>query len=136
MRIVLDANVLASGVFWAGYPFRVLELWANDAVQVLASQAILQEYARTLRELGRHEEQSRLADAWVSFVFHHAALIDVRSPVRACRDPDDDKYLACAVDGGADYLVSGDKDLLSLESFRGIPIVKPRPFVEAVLSGM
>lgn len=93
MRIVLDTNVLASGVFWAGYPFRVLELWANDAVQVLASQAILLEYSRTLQELGRHEAKSPLADDWISFVFNHATLIDVQSSVQTCRDPDDDKYL-------------------------------------------
>ena len=41
MRIVLDANVLASGVFWAGNPFRVLDLWARDRIQVIASEPIL-----------------------------------------------------------------------------------------------
>ena len=130
MRIVLDANVLASGVFWAGYPFRVLELWARDQVQVLASEPILREYADVLRELGRAEGKEHLAESWTSFIFHHAALFDVRSRVGTCRDPDDDKYLECAVDGGADFIVSGDGDLLSLKSFRGIPIVKPRRFVE------
>ena len=130
MRIALDANVLASGVFWAGYPFRVLELWARDRIEVLVSEPILQEYADLLQELGRKEGKEHLGDSWVSFVFHHAILIDVRSHVTASRDPDDNKYLECAVDGSADYVVSGDGDLLSLGSFEGIPIVKPRRFVE------
>jgi len=132
MRIVLDANVLASGVFWAGYPFRVLELWAHERIRVLVSKAILQEYAGLLRELGRKEDKEKLADLWVSFVFHHAVLIDVRNRVDVCRDPDDNKYLECALDGGASFVVSGDGDLLSLGSFSGIPIVKPRRFVESV----
>jgi putative PIN family toxin of toxin-antitoxin system len=132
MRIVLDANVLASGVFWAGYPFRVLELWAHDRIQVLVSEAILHEYADLLHELGRKEGKEHLGDSWVSFVFHHATLIDVRSHIAASRDPDDNKYLECAVDGSADFVVSGDGDLLSLELFDGIPIVKPRRFVEIV----
>ena len=132
MRIVLDANVLASGIFWAGYPFRVLDLWAHDRIVVLASELILREYADLLRDLGREEDKEHLADSWVSFIFHHAVLIDVRSRVDACRDPDDNKYLECAIDGGADFVVSGDGDLLSLGSFGGIPIVKPRRFVEII----
>lgn len=64
--------------------------------------------------------------------YKHAILVDVRSHVAASRDPDDNKYLECAVDGRADFVVSGDGDLLSLESFDGIPIVKPRRFVEIV----
>ena len=132
MRIVLDANVLASGIFWAGYPFRVLDLWSHDRILVLASESILREYADLLRDLGREEDKEHLADSWVSFVFHHAVLIDVRSRVDASRDPDDNKYLECAIDGGADFVVSGDGDLLSLESFGGIPIVKPRRFVEII----
>ena len=130
MRIVLDANVLASGVFWAGHPFHVLNLWAHDGVQVLASEPILQEYAEVLRELGMDQEKTHLAETWVAFVFQHASLIDVRTQVDACRDPDDNKYLACAVDGGAAFIVSGDRDLLTLKAFRGIPIMNPRRFME------
>ena len=56
-------------------------------------------------------------------------VIDVHSPVRCCRDPHDDKYLACAADGDADYIVSGDRDLLDLKRFIGIPIVTARQFL-------
>ena len=132
MRIVLDANVLASGVFWAGHPFRVLSLWAHDQAQVLASEPILQEYAEVLRDLGSDRGEERLAASWVTFIFQHASLIDVRTRVDICRDPDDNKYLACAIDGGADFIVSGDNDLLTLNAFRGIPIVSPRRFVETI----
>lgn len=52
----------------------------------------------------------------------------------ASRDPKDDKFLACAVEGGADYIVSGDGDLLTLENFRGVAIVRPADFVRLVES--
>jgi putative PIN family toxin of toxin-antitoxin system len=132
MRVVLDANVLVSGAFWSGPPFRVLSLWAADQVQVLASEPILQEYAAALRDLGLDRGELHLSHAWIAFIFQHASLIDVRTAVDACRDPDDDKYLACAVDGGADFIVSGDGDLLAMKAFRGIPIVSPRRFLEIV----
>ena len=133
MRIVLDANVLISGVFWSGYPFRVLDLWANDKLTVLVSEAILREYADTLGELGTRQGAVHLADTWVKFVFNHSTLVDVETPVDVCRDPDDNKYLACAIDGAAETIVSGDKDLLDLGKFRDIPIVNPRRFVDAFL---
>ena len=53
----------------------------------------------------------------------------VTTSVEACRDPRDDKFLALAVDGRADYLVSSDRDLLDMEGFDGIPIVTPRDFL-------
>jgi putative PIN family toxin of toxin-antitoxin system len=78
------------------------------------------------------EGKQHLAQGWINFVFQHAVLIDVKSRVHASRDPDDDKYLACAIDGGAECIVSGDDDLLSLGSHVGIPILKPRQLIERV----
>lgn len=130
MRIVVDANVLVSGAFWSGLPSRVLSLWAHDRVDVLVSESILAEYERVLEEIGRKAKSPELALQWVQFVGQHGTLIDVRSPVCYCRDPNDDKYLACAADGDADYIVSGDRDLLDLKQFIGIPIVTPRRFLE------
>lgn len=130
MRIVIDANVLVSGAFWGGLPFRVISLWAQDRVAVLVSEPILAEYARVLEEIGRKVKRPELARQWSEFAGHYATLIDVHSPVRHCRDPQDDKYLACAADGDADFIVSGDRDLLDLKQFIGIPIITPRQFLE------
>jgi putative PIN family toxin of toxin-antitoxin system len=132
MRIVLDANVLVSGVFWAGPPGRVLSLWANDRVQVLASTEILQEYSEILARLATGRATERLSEVWDRFIFQYAVLIDVCTRVHVCRDPDDNKYLACAVDGSAEYLVSGDKDLLELKAYQGIPIVRPSRFLSVI----
>ena len=134
MRIVVDANVLASGIFWGGYPGRVLDLWAHDRVAILASPAILCEYSRVLTDLGSREGQTTTAGHWLTFIGQHSTLVDPRTVIRMCRDPDDDKYLACAVDGGAECIVSGDRDLLELKSVLGVPIVTPRRFIENTAS--
>jgi len=81
MRIVLDANVLISGVFWGGYPHRVLELWAHDKVDVVVSREILTEYDRVLTQLARKGGQPHLAQQWLMFVGQHATLAEVRTPV-------------------------------------------------------
>jgi len=58
-----------------------------------------------------------------------AAMIDIEQVVRRCRDPDDDKFLEVAVNGGAEILVTGDADLLKLDPFEGIPIVTPAGYL-------
>jgi len=130
MRIVIDANVLVSGIFWGGYPHRVLELWAHDRVEVVVSQGILAEYERVICQLGHKEKLSHLAQQWLMFIGQYGVVATVRTPVKICRDPEDDKYLSCAVDGDADVIVSGDRDLLVLKDFIGIPILTPRQFID------
>jgi predicted nucleic acid-binding protein len=65
----------------------------------------------------------------VLHVLAGAELVTITEQIVACRDPDDDKFLELAVNGRAELIVSGDNDLLSMESFRGIPIISPAGFV-------
>jgi uncharacterized protein len=58
-----------------------------------------------------------------------AELVDVTEEVTECRDPKDDKFLALGVSGRATHIVSGDADLLTMNPFRGIPIVTPHDFL-------
>jgi len=58
--------------------------------------------------------------------------VELRGTLRVCRDPDDDKLLEIAVVGRADYLVTGDQDLLILDPFQGIPILTPAEFLAAL----
>ena len=81
----------------AGYPSRVLDLWAHDRFELVASPDILSEYGRVLTDLGSRESQRNLASRWLQLLGQHASAVDVQSLVRVCRDPHDDKYLACAI---------------------------------------
>jgi len=58
-----------------------------------------------------------------------AILVEIQAPIRACRDPKDDKFLELAVDGRADAIVTGDGDLLDLHPFRGIAILMPADYL-------
>ncbi|MBI2885343.1 MAG: putative toxin-antitoxin system toxin component, PIN family [Candidatus Omnitrophica bacterium] len=130
MKVVLDTNVLVSGVFWAGSAGRILELWAKDKFEVVVSPEILREYTRLLAEFER-ADVSGLADAWTVFIAQHATVINLTGhPPRLCRDPDDDKFLHCALSAGARYVVSGDKDLLSLGRIGDSAILTPTAFLQ------
>ena len=71
-----------------------------------------------------------LAETWRGFIVRHSILIHPEGAFRLCRDPDDDKFLHCAVSAGARVLVSGDKDLLVLEKVSEMDILSPKVFLK------
>lgn len=132
MKIVLDTNVLVSGIFWNGPSRAVLDLWAKERIEVVVSPLILEEYERLLAEMERKKSQD-LTETWRGFIVRHSVLIHPEGAFRLCRDPNDDKFLHCAVSAGARVLVSGDKDLLVLKKVSETNILSPREFLQMFL---
>jgi uncharacterized protein len=133
MKIVLDTNVLLSGLISSlTPPAQVLLAIEGRDVQILLSGEIFAEYVRVVQRPSTRR-YIRLSDEAIHTVLENlhgvARLIDSPEPVYASADPDDDKFLACAVAGNADCIVSGDTQLLDLGSFRDIPILTPAAFL-------
>lgn len=127
MKIVLDTNVLISGIFWKGLPYKILDMWAHDHVHVFASRKILEEYSEVLNRI----DQSRtLAKKWQLFIVENITLVEVKEAIQLSRDPHDDKFINCALAANASYIVSGDKDLLVLKKVSKIKIVTPAEFLK------
>lgn len=129
-RLVLDTNVVLSGLLFPGStPNRaLLKAQSNE---VLASDVTLLELievisrARFDRYIDLDIRQRLVAE------FAYACeTIEIVAPIRACRDPRDDKFLDVAVHGRADLIVTGDADLLVLHPFRGIAILTPAQYLE------
>ncbi len=130
MRVVLDTNVLVSGVFFGGVPGRILEGWKDKKLTLLVSPAILDEYYRVGRSLAGRYGGIDL-DPFLALLAMHAEVVDASEIIAGvCADPDDDKFMTCAVAGGARIVVSGDKHLRDVSGWRGIQVVTPRGFVE------
>lgn len=129
-RVVIDTNVFISGVLsTTSAPARCVEAVVSSG-QLVATEATLKElferllspkFDPYLTRARREELLSRL----VSVV----EIIEVVQQVRACRDPHDDKLLEAAVNGRADVIITGDKDLLELHPFRGVAIVSPAEYL-------
>ncbi len=137
MKIVVDTNVLVSALISPNGVSAQLLLHAG-VFQLLTSEAILAELARVLhydRIQRGYKLNEVLIQAYLDTIRADSRVIEVVDPVQGVSvDPDDDKFLACAVAGQADCIVSGDPHLTGLVSYRGIPIVKPRRFLDS-LSG-
>ena len=124
MRIVLDTNVLVSGVFWKGLPFSILEQWISDSFTLLLSEEIFIEYQNVLFRISRGKKDD-LVNKWLLLIAESAQFVRVKKRFKLSRDPDDDKFIECAVSGNAQYIVSGDSDLLDLKSVLNVAIVSP-----------
>ncbi|MBX3361468.1 MAG: putative toxin-antitoxin system toxin component, PIN family [Phycisphaeraceae bacterium] len=128
MRAVIDTNVLMSGIFFGGVPGRVLAAWSNGRFELVATPLILGEYRRVSHELRARFSGIDIADI-LDLITLRAVLID-DSPIAdgMCRDPDDDKFLSCALSCGA-VIVSGDKDLFAADGSLGVRVVTAREFL-------
>jgi putative PIN family toxin of toxin-antitoxin system len=134
-RAVLDANVYVSAAIRPeGPPGQLLEaLVRESAFELVMSPAIIDEVTETLKDpkVGRHIRAQIDAPTWFETI---AALADVvlgeHDVSGVSRDPDDDKYLAAAVEGRATIVVTGDSDLLDVREHGGVRIVTPRQFLD------
>jgi hypothetical protein len=139
VRAVLDTNVLISGlVSEEGAPRRILDAWLEDRFTLVLSLYLIEEmvhvlsYPRIVKRLRLDEEE--LAPI-LAALLSRAEVVPGRLRLPGVtRDPKDDPVVACAREGRADYIVSGDQDLLVLGEYEGIRIVTPRQFVE-ILTG-
>lgn len=128
MRVVLDTNVLLAAFLTHGVCAGLYEECLLQA-DLVTSEHILRELADRLVVKGRFPKAD--AQAVIRAVRKDAELT-MPAPLaeRVARDPDDDWVLATAVAGKADVIVTGDRDLLALKRYEGIPIVTPRRFLE------
>jgi putative PIN family toxin of toxin-antitoxin system len=136
MHIVIDTNVWVSGLLWRGLPGDLLHLAETGQVEVCMAPSMLIELAEVLsherlqprlRELGL-----RIAEI-ISYVAGLVTILDVPEgdPIVAA-DPDDDVFVHCAVVAGAACIVFGDRHLVDLREYAGIPILTVRQFFSEV----
>ena len=132
-RVVFDTNVLISAALSGqGKPRRSLDHVLTAGLPLL-SQATFGEVAEVIERphLQRYLSEARKG-AFLDRLTSAALWVEPVERIAASRDADDDKFLEAAVSGGADYLVSGDEDLLVLDPFRGIPVLTPAAFLAEV----
>jgi len=133
MKVVLDANVIIAAFVARGLCESIMEVCLTEH-EIVLSDHLLDEIVRNLRL--KIKLPANIVDNIGELLREHAnMLIPVPLSSDICRDPDDIKILGLAVASNSDYIVTGDKDLLVLKSFQGIPILNPRSFSDILHSG-
>ncbi len=134
-RFVFDTNVLVSALLTPKGHSRQAFTKADRNGFILQSSETIAEveqviYRERFDKYVTNAERTR----FLSHLLEKSTVIPITEPITVCRDPDDDKFLELAVSGNADYLVSGDDDLLALHPFREIPILRPAEFLALELT--
>lgn len=133
MRCVFDTNVLVSALLLPdSKPRQALNL-AFKRGNVLVGFAVLAEIFEVLnRKHFRRYIDEDDARSFLAALTRETEYVEVEEHISACRDPKDDKFLELAVSGRAEYIVSGDADLLALSPFRGVLIIPPHAFLRLI----
>ena len=135
MKVVADTNTLISGFLWNGAPAQLLDAGLDSRFTIFSSKALLDEFEATLsapKFLSRLNAKGLTASGLVTKFRNtcHEVTPSILDLPSNLRDADDLEVLACAIAVPVDLIVSGDKDLLVLGQFRGIPIVDSRAALE------
>jgi len=140
VRAVIDTNLFVSGLFSEqGYTYELQQLWVKGAFELAVSENILKEIKATLL---KPHIQERLfnypgeEEEIIELIREKAFVItkDLYATDRIKSDRTDNKFLACALEADADFIVSGDNHLLELKHYHGIQIVNARIFVSKLLN--
>lgn len=130
-RYVFDTNAIVSAMLLPKSKPREAFDRATQSGTLLVSDEVIEELNDVLR---REEFEKYITEAlrveFLAALLRDAELVEITEHVKECRDPRDDKFLSLAVSREADCIVSGDKDLLELNQFRGIPIISPAEFLD------
>jgi putative PIN family toxin of toxin-antitoxin system len=129
VRVVADTNILVSALLFGGTSEQVFLAGLRGEIQLLTSLSLLEEFERVLKE--KFSLDIRLVREIIEEVKAVAEIVEVSSHIKAISYPDEDnRVLECAVDGKADFIVTGDtRHILPLKQYSGVKILSPSEFL-------
>lgn len=131
VRVVIDTNVFVSGLLKSDNPpSNVVDLFIEDKINLIISEEVFSKYIKVLLRPELKVKKDNIIRL-ISIFILKAEIIKVKTKLDIIeRDPLDNKFLECALDGKVDYIITGDKHLLELKKYKKIKIVDPKTFID------
>ena len=130
-RVVLDTNVLISALLFRGGLSKIIGLWQQGKIIPFISKETFNELMTVLEYPKFALTQEEIDSIIKHEILPYFEIVEVVKDVKGvCRDPEDDKFISCAISASADYIVSGDKDLIDLRQHKSIKIIKAFDFLK------
>ncbi|MBF0560349.1 MAG: putative toxin-antitoxin system toxin component, PIN family [Nitrospirae bacterium] len=132
-KVVLDTIVLISSILFKGELAGIVDLWKRGKIVPVVSGETFDEFRKVLEY-----PKFRLTNGEIKTIIEEEVLpffeiVDITAEVSGiCKDPDDDKFLACALSASADLIVSGDKDLCDIAKYKSVKIVRASELLKMV----
>ena len=136
IRVVIDTNVFVSS-FYGGNPREIVNLWKKGEVTLCLTRSIIDEYIDVLRRLSLQDERE-FDELLNIFARGYHLVFTSKTPKLFVveSDPDDNQFIECAVALKADFVISGDKALVSIKDYMGIKVVTPKEFLSRSKTGL
>jgi putative toxin-antitoxin system toxin component, PIN family len=134
MKVILDTNVLVSGIFFKGPPYRIFQIWKKGHIDIVISHEILEEYRRVIQDVSTQFPHIDISNLFEMITLKAHFTLSLASHPQICDDPDDDKFFSAALASKTSIIISGDKHLLDKSGFSGIIVLKPRKFLDLYFS--
>ena len=133
IRVVVDTNIFVSS-FFGGNPRKVIDLWKSGQILLCLSRPIIDEYVDVLRRMGLQDERE-LEELLNLFAHGFNVVYTTKTPKLNVveKDPDDDKFIECAVALDSKFIISGDRALREIEEYMDIKIQSPKQFLDNYL---
>ena len=134
MKVILDTNVLVSGIFFKGPPYRILQIWEKGQLDIVISHEIFEEYRRVIQDVSTQFPHIDISNLFEMITLKAHFTLSLALHPQLCEDPDDDKFFSAALASKTSIIISGDKHLLDRSGFSGINVLKPRKFLDLYFS--
>lgn len=128
LRVVLDTNTRFSAFVFRGTPGLLIAFLQGGGFLEIVSQPLIDEYRDVLERKSKKSPEFIAAE--IAAIAARAQMVIPQETVAVSRDSDDNRVLECAIAGQADYIITGDRDLLVLGFFRKIPVLTARQFLD------
>ncbi len=133
MKVVLDSNIFISGIIFGGNPRKIIDLIVEGKLRLYISSNILIE----IKEVLERDKFGFSSDVTQQIIIEIESLSELVIPSKrhsvVKRDQDDNIIIDCAIEANADYIITGDDDLLTLKEFKKIKILNPSEFLKIIL---
>ena len=127
LKIVIDTNVVISALFFGGNPQDLLQLVIGKTLDAYASPSIIEEYNEVMDRIAKKYPRKK-GNFSLQCILPSFQLVYPSQKITVCRDPDDNKFIECAIEAGCQYIISGDDDLLSLRQIDSTEIITVSDF--------
>ena len=135
MRVVIDTNIIISGIFFGGNPRNILSKCYTDLLTPVCTESIFTEYIEIIERISKRSGKYSIKDI-EPLLAEYFEIIEETLFGLYSRDPDDDKFINCAISSGSEYIISGDNDLLILKEIESVKIVDAKYFLDEVIPGL
>lgn len=127
-KVVIDTNVFISAFGWGGRPLEVIELLENREIRNCVTEEIIEEFVSAV-SYSKLDFPKKLQTNILEFILAYSDIYTTKKHLSITSDPKDNKFIECALTANAEFIITGDKGLLSVKQLKGVTIITPDDFL-------